>query len=347
MSVIWRRVFANLAPVFEWILVMILAVIPPAIFELASHGESDIGISFIAKVVYIVSLFSIAYLFRRLYDGWGWSDFGFKRKPSFKANIGYGVTGFAIGSIVFLPFFTLLLPVYSVKVFENYRELVAGMNLLTLIALATTLLLWSALIDTAIPEEFTWRGYLQGILTKCVGDAWALLIASVVFMSMHYFANPGWHIGMVLITLPLGLLMGLLYIETENLMPSIVMHFLFNYLYFFPMLFYIRGEHCLAYTTLIIYAIASMVIIYAQREFTKKLLHRFYTLIHGLKSEVNTVITGIIALVLLELFLLSMHVGKSLLTQCPSIGAGVLVASILSLALMTHLAWKLHGKTSV
>lgn len=83
------------------------------------------------------------------------------------------------------------------------------------------------LLGSALPEEFFYRGYIQGLLAGAIGPALAFGVVAIEFSFGHYFGVPGgWFF--TLQTIPSSLLFGFLYLTTGSIIPGIMAHLLVN-----------------------------------------------------------------------------------------------------------------------
>lgn len=76
-------------------------------------------------------------------------------------------------------------------------------------------------------EEVVYRGVLYSAFQRSVGVKWAVLIVTLMFAGVHvpqYLGSPG---TIILICL-LSLLLTLIRVKTDNLLPCIIMHTIFN-----------------------------------------------------------------------------------------------------------------------
>ncbi|WP_027418806.1 CPBP family intramembrane glutamic endopeptidase [Crocinitomix catalasitica] len=85
-----------------------------------------------------------------------------------------------------------------------------------------------------IAEELFFRGYIQNILQKKLNVYIAIIIASVLFASIHApysnlfteYSNQDWH--SFYITLFGGAISGILYFKSKSIGPSIIFHIFWN-----------------------------------------------------------------------------------------------------------------------
>ena len=83
------------------------------------------------------------------------------------------------------------------------------------------ILLYTLLL-LSIAEEYIFRGFLLKYLTKHVSALTAVFLSALVFALVHL--NPL----AVVLTLPLGLMLGFLMLRTGNITAPITAHFIFN-----------------------------------------------------------------------------------------------------------------------
>jgi len=96
------------------------------------------------------------------------------------------------------------------------------------ISLGNAPVLALAWVCTVAAEEVFFRGIIQRRLTPCVGPALALLAASALFAFVpHVQAHPRVNL---LVRLPAGVVLGLLYHRTRSLLPPVLAHWLLNML---------------------------------------------------------------------------------------------------------------------
>lgn len=85
-------------------------------------------------------------------------------------------------------------------------------------------------IPAAFVEEIWMRGYLLNILLRTHMPSWlSILIMSLVFAAVH-LANPGINLLSVVNLTVAGILLGVLFVYTRNLLYPLVFHFAWNWL---------------------------------------------------------------------------------------------------------------------
>lgn len=102
-----------------------------------------------------------------------------------------------------------------------------------------TLAIWLAVLSIFVIapiEEYLFRGVIQGRLRRSFGAPGAILIASLLFSSLH-FANFGGSLAVVLawtlLIAGIGVILGFLYERTETLIVPIAVHAIYNAVLFF------------------------------------------------------------------------------------------------------------------
>ncbi len=103
-----------------------------------------------------------------------------------------------------------------------------GLPIARTISLGNAPVLALAWVCTVAAEEVFFRGIIQRRLTPCVGPAIALLSASALFAFLpHLQADPRVNL---LVRLPAGVVLGLIYHRTRSLLPPFFAHWLLNLL---------------------------------------------------------------------------------------------------------------------
>jgi len=178
-------------------------------------------------ILAVLITFVVPWAFRSR-AGWDWPEFGIDLKD-WPRLVLIGLIGFSL-------IFPIELIVEWLN-FERYIEIAKaqGQDLAIIARLPWWQLLLLGLIGqplltfvgSALPEEFFYRGYLQGLLATAIGPALAFLVIAVYFSFGHYFAIPGgWFFALQ--TIPGSLLLGFLYLTTGSIIPGIVAHLLSN-----------------------------------------------------------------------------------------------------------------------
>lgn len=161
-------------------------------------------------------------------EGWSWREFGLSLNHLGKyillGLIGYSLV-FPIVTAIFISNPQFDIGVAKAQGFDMERLAHLPLGLLLSLGLVGLPLL--TLLGSALPEEFFYRGYMQGLLTRSIGPAWAFLIIAISFSYGHYFAIPG-GLGFALRAIPGSLLFGCLYLSTGSIIPGIVAHLLLN-----------------------------------------------------------------------------------------------------------------------
>jgi membrane protease YdiL (CAAX protease family) len=94
---------------------------------------------------------------------------------------------------------------------------------------ATSTIAILLLFPTAPGEEVYWRGFIQRRLGEVLSPAKGLVLASVIYSSIHLATlNPS----LMLVALIGGLVWGYIYIRSGNVFPALVSHIVFDELIF-------------------------------------------------------------------------------------------------------------------
>jgi membrane protease YdiL (CAAX protease family) len=103
-----------------------------------------------------------------------------------------------------------------------------GLPIPRTLAVGNATVLGVAWVCTVTAEEVFFRGFIQRHLTDCVGLGVALTAASAAFAFIpHLQADPRINL---LVRLPAGVALGLLYHRTRSLLPPFLAHWLLNVL---------------------------------------------------------------------------------------------------------------------
>ena len=88
-----------------------------------------------------------------------------------------------------------------------------------------------SLVLAPISEEIVFRGFIYGCLRKKIGTMLGITTQAMAFSLCHFdiFFDGTSNIGLFISRFALGLILGILYEKTGNLLPSIVCHSLLNY----------------------------------------------------------------------------------------------------------------------
>jgi membrane protease YdiL (CAAX protease family) len=139
-----------------------------------------------------------------------------------------------------LPLLMVLYPVivgYRVKLKFSVKDILLGIVISLIILLPYYLLaggvikkisysfLTIQMISVAFPEEFFFRGFIQDSIGK---NYRAIFLASILFSFAHFpkaFFSNDWTL---LLSFFPSLVMGWLYMKTNNILPGIIFHFLAN-----------------------------------------------------------------------------------------------------------------------
>lgn len=160
--------------------------------------------------------------------GWGWSHFGLDL-THWRELLLVGVIGFSL----ILPIDLIITWLNMERYIEIWKAQGADLTLIARLPLWQLLLLGLigqpilTVLRSVLPEEFFYRGYIQGLLATAVGPALAFGVVAIEFSFGHYFAVPGgWFFALQ--TIPSSLLFGFLYLTTGSILPGIMAHLLAN-----------------------------------------------------------------------------------------------------------------------
>jgi membrane protease YdiL (CAAX protease family) len=84
-----------------------------------------------------------------------------------------------------------------------------------------------ATFTAPIVEEVIYRGILYSAFQRAIGVVWAVILVTTLFAAVHflqYWGSPG----TILLICVLSLVLTLIRVKTKNLLPCIILHFIFN-----------------------------------------------------------------------------------------------------------------------
>lgn len=137
-----------------------------------------------------------------------------------------GAGDIAFGFVVTLPLLGLFLLVLKSRLapFARMREIMDGV----LLPVARNWSVWQVAVLSALAgicEEIAFRGMLMDIVTDWSGPGWALFASAAVFGICHMI-TPGYAVFAGFI----GLIFGVMYLATGNLIAPIVAHALYDFI---------------------------------------------------------------------------------------------------------------------
>ena len=154
---------------------------------------------------------------------------------------------FSFGVFKYLiPFFLMAVPFFmtnSINIKLKMRDLFYGVLTSVIVLLPFWLFLWPAenrpqliplqvmvfqLIGISLPEEAYFRGFLQEILGNNIRG---VIVTSILFAIMHLPQLVFYGDGYALLTFFPSLVMGFMYMQTSNILPSVIFHFSANILF--------------------------------------------------------------------------------------------------------------------
>ncbi len=146
-------------------------------------------------------------------------------KFSFKETLGWDWGGFKwwYFPVIVITFF-IFAAIVETFLPEQDNELMRILRSSRSAVYVTALL---ATFTAPIVEEVIYRGILYSALQRSIGVVWAVTFVTAAFAGVHflqYWGSPG---TIVLICI-LSLILTLIRVRTKNLLPCIVLHFIFN-----------------------------------------------------------------------------------------------------------------------
>jgi membrane protease YdiL (CAAX protease family) len=146
-------------------------------------------------------------------------------KFSFKETLGWDWGGFKwwYFPVIVVSFF-LFAAIVETFLPEQDNELMRILQSSRSAVYVTALL---ATFTAPVVEEVIYRGILYSALQRSIGVVWAVTFVTVAFAGVHflqYWGSPG---TIVLICI-LSLILTLIRVRTKNLLPCIILHFIFN-----------------------------------------------------------------------------------------------------------------------
>lgn len=146
-------------------------------------------------------------------------------KFSFKETLGWDWGGFKwwYFPVIVVSFF-LFAAIVETFLPEQDNELMRILQSSRSAVYVTALL---ATFTAPVVEEVIYRGILYSALQRSIGVVWAVTFVTAAFAGVHflqYWGSPG---TIVLICI-LSLILTLIRVRTKNLLPCIVLHFIFN-----------------------------------------------------------------------------------------------------------------------
>jgi membrane protease YdiL (CAAX protease family) len=198
----------NVLPVFwtYFVVVISAAVISSAAF---SKDRPDLRLFFESIAITLTTGFFVAYHWRALVPQFGRIGFGSKY-----AWIALGLLAPALGlNFAWHKIITYLVP-----------EATDSMKSLSELHLSKLTMVTLFCVFPAIMEEIAFRGLVQHWLVSAIAPTRALLIASALFMALHFSVLSAPYLLLV------GMLLGWAKLKTGSLYPSMLIHFLHNFI---------------------------------------------------------------------------------------------------------------------
>jgi len=180
-----------------------------------SEGSDNLGYLLLANAIAML-VFTCAASFILRMAGASWEDLGF-RDPKPREGLRLAVVTWVI---IVPPLLTLA--AFLDQFVEPYSHPIIDFLQADISVWSISLVIGAAVVAAPIAEEFFFRRILQGWLETKLGD-WAVVISGVIFGLAHFGDGLGW--------IPLigfGLAAGYLARRRGTILPSIVLHALFN-----------------------------------------------------------------------------------------------------------------------
>ena len=180
-----------------------------------SEGSDKLGYLLLANSIAMLVFTCVASFFLRT-RGASWEDLGFRDpKPREGLRLAW------VTWVIIVPPL-LALAAFLDQFVEPYSHPIIDFLQADKSVWSISLVIWAAVVAAPIAEEFFFRRILQGWLEIKLGD-WAVLVSALCFGIAHLGDGLGW--------IPLigfGLAAGYLTRRRGTILPSIVLHALFN-----------------------------------------------------------------------------------------------------------------------
>jgi membrane protease YdiL (CAAX protease family) len=186
-------------------------------------------------LLYAAGAVLVAAILSRLRRGQGVRALGFRYHQSFRADVWFGILGYAILYLVSLPFDIAALADRT-KAAEQIMAQLSLSSLPAMLAAGSALALVTGFVSGALHEEIRFRGYYQGAGQREITPLAGCLIALIPFTGGHYFSHADWSLAQVSATLLPAIVYGLLYNATGSLTVVITAHTLSNWISSHPAL---------------------------------------------------------------------------------------------------------------
>ena len=147
------------------------------------------------------------------------------KKFSFRETLGWNWGGFRWWYFpLIIGAFFLFAILVSIFLPEQENELTRILKSSRAAVYVTAVL---ATFTAPIVEEVVYRGILYSAFQRTVGVAWAVVITTLAFAGVHFFQYWG-SPGTIILICVLSLILTLIRVKTKNLLPCVVLHFIFN-----------------------------------------------------------------------------------------------------------------------
>lgn len=146
-------------------------------------------------------------------------------KFSFKETLGWNWGGFKwwYFPAIIIAFFVLA-AVVTTFLPEQENELTRILKSSRAAVYVTAIL---ATFGAPVVEEVVYRGVLYSAFQRTIGVAWAVVLVTTLFAGVHfvqYWGSPG----TIVLICVLSLILTMIRVKTGNILPCIVLHFIFN-----------------------------------------------------------------------------------------------------------------------
>lgn len=209
----WQRILLLIIPYF---FVVGLFQLIGMLVAKAPINQYDVQKTLLQSLIILifnaVGTITIIFLFVKFIDNEKFIQIGLTLENRFKDIFASFIIGFLSVSGGFL-ILIMTKEIEIVRIVLNPQKIIISVIMFCIIALS---------------EEILIRGYiLKNLLLSC-SNFLSLVISSLIFTLMHLF-NPHLNLTSLISLFLVGLMLGLLYIYTKNLWPSIFLHFSWNF----------------------------------------------------------------------------------------------------------------------
>ncbi len=250
---------------------------------------------FIFFPIYCLFIILLIFLIRKYRANWSKENFGIPSSQNLVRDIWVGITYFSI--IYLLNFPLQLLDVnYKVELLrENMNSMPSFIFQIPVLILVVLLVLFSStygFLTGALPEEFQFRGYLQGVYEQEVNPMAGVLVSFISFSLAHFFYHPEWPLISVLNIVIPALVICLAYHTSKSLIVVITIHTILNSIYIIPIVFYALDFVTEAYLTIILFFLIFLAIAWLGKQEIQDLILKLRALL--MNTSLKILIIGIV-----------------------------------------------------